>query len=109
MSAEPLCRQVALELAGRRFLLRPSFAALAETERRTGLGLVALARRFAEGRYGLGDAVALLHPAIGPEAALAEAQFGALVLEAGLVAVAPACAALLTLALCPREALPNPL
>lgn len=109
MTAAPIIRQVPLVLGGRRFLLQPRFAALAETERRTGLGLVALARRFAEGRYGLGDAVALLHPALADEAGLDEAAFGALVVDAGLVAVAPACAGLLALALAPREGLPNPL
>lgn len=109
MTEAPLCRQVSLILGGRRFLLIPSFGALAETERRTGLGLVPLARRFAEGQYGLGDAVALLHPALPPEAGLEAEALGALVVAEGLARVAPTCAALLALALAPREGGPRPL
>ena len=44
--------EVEVMLGGARYTLRPTFEALCEIEDRTGLGLVELARRFWEGRFG---------------------------------------------------------
>ncbi|MCF4166473.1 gene transfer agent family protein [Zavarzinia compransoris] len=101
--------EVRVHLAGRDFLLRPSFAALAETETMAGCGLVPLARRFVDGGYGLRDVVAVLLPALKAGGTVPAGDVGDLVLDRGLLAVAPACAALLAAALGPGEAAANPL
>jgi len=101
--------EVCLRLAGRDFRLRPTFAALAETETMAGCGLVVLARRFLDGSYGIRDVVAVLLPALKAGGAVMEGEVGDLVLDSGLLAVAPACAALLAAALGPGEATANPL
>lgn len=101
--------EVRVALAGRDFVLRPSFAALSETETMAGCGLVALARRFIDGSYGLRDVVAVLLPALKAGGDVPSGDVGDLVLERGLLSVAPACAALLAAALGPGEAVANPL
>ena len=42
--------EVTISLGGRSYLLRPTFAAIAEIEARSGQGLIGLARRLAAGR-----------------------------------------------------------
>lgn len=101
--------EVGVTLGGRRFVLRPSFAALAETEAMAGCGLVALARRFLDDSYGLRDVVAVLVPALKAAGAADGEGVGDLVIDGGLLSVAPACAALLAAALHPLPEVPNPL
>jgi len=98
---------IGLCLGGRDFILRPSFAALAETEERAGCGLLPLARRFLDGSYGLCDVVAVLVPAL--RQAGAPTGIEEIMLERGLLGLAPVCARLLALALSPQGELPNPL
>lgn len=98
---------VSLHLGGREFLLRPSFAALAETEARAGCGIVPLARRFLDGNFGLGDVVAVLVPAL--RLAGGPADIDSVVIDRGVLSLAPVCARLLALALRPGEDCPNPL
>lgn len=111
MTANSHRGEVGVTLGGRRFVLRPSFAALAETEAMAGCGLVALARRFLDDSYGLRDVVAVLVPALkAAGAADGEGEgVGDLVIDGGLLSVAPACAALLAAALHPLPEAPNPL
>ncbi len=52
--------EVEVALGGARYTLRPTFEALCEIEERTGLGLVELARRFWEGRFGVGELAVVL-------------------------------------------------
>lgn len=105
----PLRGEIALRLGGQDFILRPSFAALAESEALAGCGLVALARRFLDGSYRLNDVVAVLVPALKAAQGVPVPDVGALVLDRGLLAVAPVCAALLAAALAPEGEIPNPL
>lgn len=107
-AVNPLRGEVSLRLGGQVFCLRPSFDALARTEALAGCGLVSLARRFLEGTYSLGDVVAVLVPAL-EAAGTAPGKVGDLVLERGLLSVAPVCAALLAAALAPEGRAPNPL
>ncbi len=52
--------EVEVTLGGRRYAMRPTFAALCEIEDRTGLGLVELARRFWDGRFGVRELATVL-------------------------------------------------
>lgn len=107
-TANPHRGEVPLALGGQVYRLRPSFTALAETEVMAGCGLVPLARRFLDGSYGLRDVVAVLVPAL-KAAGHDEAAVGQMVIDAGLLKAAPACAALLAAALAPGREAPNPL
>lgn len=100
--------EVSVTLGGQAYRLRPSFGALAETEAMAGCGLVPLARRFLDGDYGLRDVVAVLVPAL-KAAGHGGDSVGQMVLDAGLLSAAPACAALLAAALAPDREVPNPL
>ncbi|MFA5120008.1 GTA-gp10 family protein [Zavarzinia sp.] len=100
--------EVLVRLGGVDRVLRPSFEALAETEAMAGCGIVALARRFLDDSYSLRDVVAVLLPALKAGGG-GEAAVGELVIESGLLRVAPACAALLAAALAPGEGVPSPL
>jgi hypothetical protein len=92
--------EVAIRLAERDYVLRPTFRALCAIETRTGQGIVALARRTAAGDLGFKEAAAIV--AAGLEAAGEPAEFdavGRLILETGLAACLPAVAAFLAAAL----------
>ncbi|PWR22753.1 gene transfer agent family protein [Zavarzinia aquatilis] len=106
--ANPHRGEVSVTLGGQVYRLRPSFAALAETEVMAGCGLVPLARRFLDGSYGLRDVVAVLVPAL-KAAGQGGESVGQLVIDTGFLTVAPACAALLAAALAPDREVPNPL
>ncbi|PWR19150.1 gene transfer agent family protein [Zavarzinia compransoris] len=106
-AANPARGEVVLRLGGRAFVLRPTFAALAETEEMAGCPLLALARRFLDGTYGVRDVVAVLLPAL--RRAGGPAGIDDLPIGGGLLSLAPVCARLLTAALRPAGDLPNPL
>jgi len=77
--------EVEVTLGGARYTLRPTFEALCEIEDRTGLGLVELARRFWEGRFGARQLAVVLWAGIraaGGEAPDYE-RIGRLVVEQG--------------------------
>lgn len=82
---------VTLRLGGELYVLRPSFAALTEIESALGIGLVELAERFRDRRYGVRELAAVAHAgakAAGHAESLPE--LGEKLAAAGLVAVAPA-------------------
>lgn len=83
--------EVEVTLGGRRFTMRPSFAAIAEIESRSGQGLVALARRLTAGDIRVSDFATII--AAGLRAAGEPARIetvGELVLEEGLGTLSPA-------------------
>ena len=83
--------EVAISLGGRSYLLRPTFAAIAEIEARSGQGLIGLARRLAAGDIRVSDFACIVHA--GLRAAGEPARFekvGELVLEEGVANLAPA-------------------
>ena len=58
--ANPHRSEVTIELDGRIYLLRPSYQALAEIEAMTGIGVMALVRRFADRAFGFHDVTAVI-------------------------------------------------
>lgn len=90
MRANPMRGDVALEIGGADWVLRPSFTALAGIERDVA-PLLALARDAAEGRVRLGDMVAVFRQCMIPgqtAQAVPDAEtLGAWILEVGMVAV----------------------
>ncbi len=104
--ANPHRGEVAVTLAGAEYALRPTFAALAEIEVRAGIGLVALARRFAAAEFGLADMLAVLGPAIAAGGGAPPEPLGEAVVAAGLANLAAPVARFLAGALAgdtPRE------
>ena len=57
--------EVEVCFAGKTWTMRPAFGALAEIEGRTGLGMAAVVRRFAEGELGIDDVAAVIGAGIG--------------------------------------------
>ena len=80
--------EVAVTLAGTSYILRPTFAALAEIESLAGRGLVALAQRFLERQFGLADVLAVLAPAIKAGGAKPPDRLGDAVVAAGVLNLA---------------------
>lgn len=52
--------EVSITLQGKAYTLRPSFAAIAAIERRTGCGIMLLAQKFLSVSFGLSDAVTVM-------------------------------------------------
>lgn len=52
--------EVEIELLGRKYLMRPTWQALAEIERETGKELFTLARQFLENEFGFRDVTAVI-------------------------------------------------
>ena len=91
---------VEIELAGRRFLLRPTFAAIAEIEERSGQGLIALARRLAAGDIRITDVATIVTAGLRAAGEPAKREtVGEMVLDSGLGALAPAVGAFLRVAI----------
>lgn len=88
-AANPARGEAALTVAGMPLTVRPSFAALVAAEGELG-PLFALVERAAEGRLGLGEAVALIWHCLAdrPED-LRRETLGEALVEAGLAAVTP--------------------
>lgn len=92
--------EVEIELTGRKFVMRPSYTALMEIERTTGIGLVPLARRIINLEYGLGDAVAVITAGLRAKGEGASPEkVGSMVMETGLLIVGPALVKFMTNAL----------
>lgn len=89
MTANPHRGEVEVELGGKTVLLRPSFAALVEIERRLGLGLVPLAQRLKAMEVGAGTVATILHACwVGAPKPEYE-QVGEMVIARGLVELIP--------------------
>lgn len=91
--------EVSVTLGGRDYVLRPTFAALAEIESLAGRGLVALAQRFLDRQFGLNDVLAVLGPAIKAGGAKPPEKLGDAVAAAGVLNLAGPIARFLALAL----------
>ena len=85
--ANPVRGEVALPIAGRTFLLRPSFAALVAAEEELG-SLFALVERAGEGRLRLSELAALFWHCLGDRDGLSREQVGEAVVEHGLAGCA---------------------
>lgn len=103
-TANPEQGEVELRLwtaeGGRAFILRPTFEAMVEIERQTGLGLLALARKTTAFELGFGEATAIV--TAGLKAAGEGASYGKvgeMVFKTGLTEVIPAITAFLSAAL----------
>lgn len=92
--------EVAFEAGGRRFVLRPSFEALIEIETRLETGLVELAERMTERRYGARELLVLIHAgARAADPSVREAEIGEAIAQAGLREASLAALAFLSRAL----------
>lgn len=89
-AANPLRGEVALRLAGRELVLRPSFAALVAAEAEVG-PLFGLIERAGEGRLTLHELAAVLwHCLDGVREDMTREAFGEALLVEGMAAVMPA-------------------
>jgi hypothetical protein len=80
--------EIAIDLSGVSLVLRPSFTALAQMEQQSGVGLVALAQRFASGQFNLTDCVAVIEAGVRGAGQTPPADLGDRLIQAGLLAVA---------------------
>lgn len=91
--------EIALELAGRRVALRPTFEALAEVEEKLGLDLVPLAQRFAAKRVGVRHLAAIVWCCWRGEDRPAYEAVGQMVVDAGVAGLIEPLGGLLVAAL----------
>ena len=90
MTANPQRGEVEIELGGRRFVMRPSFQAIAEMEKQTGRGLIELLQSLSDGGLKVSELAAII--TAGLKAAGEPARYdkvGALLLEGGLEGIVP--------------------
>jgi tail tube GTA-gp10-like protein len=85
--ANPVRGEATLPIAGRPFLLRPSFAALVAAEEELG-SLFALVERAGDGRLRLSELAALFWHCLGDRGELSREQVGEAVVEHGLAGCA---------------------
>lgn len=80
-----------IELGGKTYKLRPSFAGLVEMESRAGAGLMSIATRFSSGSYGFREVVAVIFGGLvgAGDRSLKYDEVGQLIAEMGLNKVAP--------------------
>jgi hypothetical protein len=92
--------EVSVTLRGKTYTMRPTFQALAEMERQTGIGTIDLANRFIQKRYGIFEMAAVITAGLkgAGEPAVIE-KVGNMVFEAGAVNLAAPCIEFLTNAL----------
>ena len=94
-AANPVRGEASLRVNGTDLTLRPSFAALVAAEQELG-PLFALVERAAEGKIGIGEAVALIwHCLKNAPAAITREMVGEAIVQAGLAAATPILRALL--------------
>lgn len=86
-------------LAETAYRLRPTYKALLQLEERTGMGLLTLARRFAEGSFTLADALAVLRAGAEGAGEKLPEDLGNLLVQQGLAGLAQPLAQFLHLAL----------
>ena len=85
MTANPHRGEVEIELDGKRFVMRPTFQAIAEIEQQTGTGLIALLHRMTDGGLRVSDLAIIV--AAGLRAAgepASREKVGSLLLQDGL-------------------------
>jgi len=92
--------EVEVILDGKTYTMVPSFQAMCEIEAVTGLGIVALARRYQSLNFGISDAAAIVTAAIKAGGEDAEVQkVGAMIAKSGLENFATPIAEFLQMAL----------
>lgn len=79
---------IALTLGDVALHLRPTFAALCSMEEQTGQGLIALARRFADGAFTLNDCRVVIEAGLMGAGQVVPSHIGELILKAGLLTLA---------------------
>jgi hypothetical protein len=90
MTANPQRGEVEIELGGRRFVMRPTFQAIAEMEKQTGRGVIELLQSLSDGGLKVSELAAII--TAGLKAAGEPARYdkvGALLLEGGLEGIVP--------------------
>lgn len=95
---------VPVTIAGTTYTMRPSFEALAAIEEKTGLGLVALWRRFGQQEFGARDVVTVIAEGVRAGEGKVPDKLAALIIQAGLFTLAPSVAKFLTHALAGEKA-----
>lgn len=81
--------EITLALAGSTIALCPSFAALVALEEASGLGLVTLARRFAEGAFSLKDIEAVIAAGMRGAGQTPPPDLGEKIMATGIAVLAP--------------------
>ena len=93
--------EVEIELGGKTYAMRPTFQSLCEIEAGTGLGIVALVKRWGGSNFGISDAAVIVTAgmkASGEEGASLQ-KVGEMIFDAGLANVAAAVSEFLQTAL----------
>lgn len=72
-------------LNGQTYALRPTFAALAAIESRTGVGIIELVNRFISGQHKVGDTVAVIEEGIRAAGGDVPTNVGELIVGAGYI------------------------
>jgi len=83
--ANPHRGEVEVSLGGETFILRPTFEALAEIEKATGLGLVPFATKITTGSYGVLDVFTVLKAGIRAGGREPPKDLGQRIVEEGLI------------------------
>lgn len=88
--ANPQRGEVLITFAGTEYTLTPTYQALVEIERMTGLKIVEIARQLMSGSVGIQDAVAIVTAGMkaSGEPAIAD-KVGEMIFEEGLIKVSP--------------------
>ena len=76
---------IEVTLGGAAYTMRPTFEALLEIERLTGIGLIPLARRFYSQEFGVADIRNVIVPAIKAGGGKVPDNIGKLIIDAGPV------------------------
>lgn len=85
MTANPHRGEVEVELGGKAVLLRPSFAALVDVEKRLGIDLIPLAARFRLRQIGIRHVSTIIHACWASADRPEPEKVGELVLSSGIV------------------------
>jgi hypothetical protein len=90
---------IALNLSGRSYQLRPSFAALLKLEQQSGVGLLTLARKFAASEFTLAELLALITTGLEGAGETLPPDLPEQLAQAGLASLTPVATSYLQLAL----------
>lgn len=102
----PYRDEAALVLGERRFVLRPTFDALAQIEGQTGFPILELAQRFGRGKIATSELHAIVAAGIKGGGEQVPAELGTMILNAGFINVMDFCTKWLTGALAGEQGLP---
>lgn len=83
----PFRDESSITLGSQRYVLRPTFEALAQIEGETGLPILELASRFSKGKVGTREITAIISAGIRGAGGQVPGDLGELIMRAGLVEV----------------------